>query len=75
MQQASKREECYAARDTYFKCLESQGSSADECRKLLGPYEAQCPGSWRSYFNQQRERQTMLEMQADISRQRVPPTA
>ena len=73
MQKASKREDCYVARDAYFTCQREEGTGAEPCMKALALYEEKCPGSWRTYFNQQRERQTALELQADISRQRAPP--
>jgi hypothetical protein len=73
MQKATKREECYIARDTFFQCQHNEGVNSEKCRSLADKYEEQCPASWRNYFNQQRERQAVLELQADISRQRTPP--
>lgn len=71
MQSATRRERCYAARDAYFQCARQHGRESTECSKeLLAAYETECPGSWRSYFQQAEERQTVLEMQAEISRQK-----
>jgi hypothetical protein len=74
MQRATNREKCYTARDEYHQCLNQNGASAKVCEPLKATLEAACPSSWITYFNQQRERQTMLEMQADISRQRTSLT-
>lgn len=70
MQSASKREACYTARDEYFACIAKEGVSSSKCSKPLELYEQICPGSWRNYFMQQRERETVLQLQADISRQK-----
>lgn len=70
MQQANRREMCYEARDQHFQCMDKHGASSAECVKTKEAYDAACPKSWVNYFNQQRERQTMLELQADISRRR-----
>jgi hypothetical protein len=70
MQRATNREDCYATRDELFKCFDTHGMSAAPCKDVNARYEAKCPASWRNYFGQQRERQKVLELQADISRQK-----
>ncbi len=70
MQSASNREVCYAARDKHHSCLDKVTSSEDACLSTLKAYEDACPASWRSYFDKQRERQVMLELQAEKSRNR-----
>ena len=71
MQRASKREECYTARDAYHKCLDEHGAGSSQCDSVKAVFEERCPASWQSYFNQQRERLGLLELQADISRQKA----
>jgi hypothetical protein len=77
MQSAEKREKCYAARDAYFECKVKRG--VEDCAAPLVAYEAECPKSWREFFNRQQERHLVLEGQADMARARrgdqVPPQA
>jgi hypothetical protein len=68
MQSASKREVCYQARDEYHKCLDKKGNEPEECAGESKAFHEKCPGSWIKYFNQQRERQLVLELQADVTR-------
>lgn len=68
MQNAEKREQCYFARDEFFQCVISKGS--DSCRDLHALYAEKCPKSWKDFFDRQRERQLVLEGQAEIARTR-----
>lgn len=71
MQNAGKREICYTARDEYHVCMDKYTASADGCANMLKKYEEACPGSWRSYFDKQREREKILDLQAAQSRAKV----
>ena len=61
---------CYDARDAYHRCLDKFNASDELCASQLQQYADACPGSWRTYFDKQRERQVMLELQTDRHRQR-----
>ena len=68
MQSAEKREQCYTARDDYFQCVSENG--LDACKEKLVFYGDSCPKSWKDFFDRQRERQLVLEGQADMARAR-----
>ena len=75
MQNAEKREKCYSARDEFFACVTKRGTQS--CTDALALYSTECPASWKNFFDRQRERQMVLEGQADVARSRrdhhVPP--
>lgn len=66
MQSAQKREACYQGRDTYHKCLDTLPEDPDKaCAALKKTYDGSCPPSWVSYFEKQREREVILQLQVD----------
>lgn len=66
MQSANKREVCYKTRDDYHKCLDTLPEDPQAyCRKQLAKFEASCPQSWVSYFEKQREREVILQLQVE----------
>jgi hypothetical protein len=69
MQSAEKREACYAARDTFYQCVADKG--IDACAATVRAYEDACPGSWRGFFDKQRERQMVLEGQSEMMQARA----
>lgn len=70
MQAASKREVCYNARDQYYECLDRSLLDPEPCKKLEATFTEHCPPSWVDYFNRKREKETVLQMQTEMSRQR-----
>ena len=66
MQSAEKREQCYDARDTFYQCVSQNG--LEPCRELAEKYSDKCPKSWKDFFDRQRERQLVLEGQAEMAR-------
>lgn len=73
MQSANKREICYGARDSYFKCLDQLHEDPEkECASLKKTYDSKCPKSWVSYFEKQRERELILQLQVDQYRGPLP---
>ncbi|KAG5471128.1 hypothetical protein CUR178_02439 [Leishmania enriettii] len=66
MQNAKKRETCYEARDTFHKCLDTLPEDPErECGVQKKIYELSCPKSWVSYFEKQREREVILQLQVE----------
>lgn len=66
MQSAEKREVCYQARDTYHKCLDTLPEDPEKaCADLKKKFGQACPKSWVSYFEKQRERELILQLQVD----------
>ncbi|KAK7198410.1 Cytochrome oxidase c subunit VIb [Novymonas esmeraldas] len=66
MQNAKKREVCYETRDAYHKCLDTlPDDPAKECAGAMKLFEQSCPKSWVSYFEKQREREVILQLQVD----------
>lgn len=67
MQSASKREQCYEARDVYHACLDKQDANPSlDCSKLQATYEAGCPPSWINYFERLRLKNMTLQQQVDV---------
>jgi cytochrome c oxidase assembly factor 6 len=54
------REQCWAARDAYFACLEANPSG---CASLLNSFQGSCPPSWFKHFL---ERRTFLQQQEQL---------
>ncbi|KEG14562.1 hypothetical protein DQ04_00401020 [Trypanosoma grayi] len=66
MQSAKKREVCYEARDLYHKCLDTLPEDSEkECADQKKALAKACPPSWINYFEKQRERELILQMQLD----------
>ncbi|KAI9888509.1 MAG: hypothetical protein M1814_006871 [Vezdaea aestivalis] len=75
----SAREQCYQAREAFFKCLDANGiidsvkdkdAAAKYCGADLKGFEANCAASWVDYFKRRRvmeyEKNRVLEkMEAD----------
>jgi hypothetical protein len=71
MQSASKREVCYSSRDTYHKCLDTLPEDpVKECGVQKKKLDDSCPPSWVSYFQKQRDREVMLQLQVESSSSR-----
>ena len=68
MQNAEKREACYAARDNFFQCLRTNGAESQECEDISSVYEKACPPSWRKYFRDHQAREDFLQGQVDEAR-------
>lgn len=43
------REACWAARDAFFRCLDTHGGDASKCKKQRAHYENICPKSWACF--------------------------
>ncbi|KAH9578999.1 Cytochrome c oxidase [Trypanosoma melophagium] len=68
MQNAKKRELCYEARDLYHKCLDTLPEDSEkECLNQKKDLEKACPSSWIKYFEKQREREVILQLQLERS--------
>lgn len=66
MQSAEKREMCYQARDAFHKCLDTLPEDPEKaCANLKKAFSQSCPKSWVSYFEKQREREVILQLQVD----------
>lgn len=66
MQNARKRELCYGARDAFHKCLDTLPEDPEkECGGQKKSFEQFCPKSWVSYFEKQREREVILQLQVE----------
>ena len=72
MHKAAKRESCYQSRDDYFQCLDygpAESTKELDCNRYLKQFHESCPASWINYFNQQRERQILIETQVAKAKQ------
>lgn len=58
-----KRQQCWDARDTYFKCLDENAPEYSTtggqpepivCEKLRKLFESSCPAQWVTHFNRKR---------------------
>lgn len=49
------REQCWLARDDYWKCLETNKEEKEQCMKWRQLFESQCPPTWVTHFDQKRE--------------------
>lgn len=66
MQSAKKRELCYKTRDAFHKCLDTLPEDPEkECAAQKKLFEQSCPKSWVSYFEKQREREVILQLQVE----------
>lgn len=54
------RERCWAARDEYFACAQSNPDSA-QCDAARAAFQHACPATWVKHFEQRR---TWLELKA-----------
>ncbi|PBJ80306.1 hypothetical protein BCY84_01565 [Trypanosoma cruzi cruzi] len=71
MQSAKKRELCYEARDAYHKCLDTLPEDPEkECSAQKTALGKACPSSWINYFEKQREREVILQLQLEHSNSR-----
>ncbi|KNH06940.1 Cytochrome c oxidase subunit VIb [Perkinsela sp. CCAP 1560/4] len=61
-----QREHCYTARDAYFTCIDKPENYGrdDRCVSLERKYEEYCPESWRKYFQQQKDRENLVAIEA-----------
>ncbi|TPP43822.1 Cytochrome oxidase c subunit VIb family protein [Leishmania donovani] len=63
---AKKRELCYKTRDAFHKCLDTLPEDPEkECAAQKKLFEQSCPKSWVSYFEKQREREVILQLQVE----------
>ena len=44
------RNDCYAARDTFWDCFRSRDSPSEACSAEFADVEAKCPKSWARMF-------------------------
>ncbi len=51
----SYREKCWSIRDNYWKCLDGNKEDKEKCLKLREQFEASCPATWVTHFDQKRE--------------------
>ncbi|CAG9580440.1 Cytochrome_oxidase_c_subunit_VIb [Leishmania major strain Friedlin] len=71
MQSAKKRELCYETRDAFHKCLDTLPEDPEkECAAQKKLFEQSCPKSWVSYFEKQREREVILQLQVEQYKRR-----
>lgn len=60
-----KRNECYRARDDYFKCLDRQSSDIPDpkksCLSLYERFELACGNKWTEHFIKKRDYQRFKE--------------
>ena len=49
---SNERSKCWAFRDEYFKCLDSNNK---ECEEMLLQFKKHCPASWVDHFIKKRD--------------------
>lgn len=51
----AQREQCWAAKDTYWKCLDDNASDITRCQDLKDKFNKSCSKTWAKYFERRRE--------------------
>ena len=46
------REQCWDARDNYWKCLDEKDNDKEKCKEARKPFEELCSKTWVSLFYQ-----------------------
>lgn len=50
-----ERKACWAARDEFWRCLDTHTEDAPRCEKLRRSFESLCPQQWVKYFDKRRD--------------------
>ncbi|KAL4237623.1 Cytochrome c oxidase assembly factor 6 [Mactra antiquata] len=60
----AKRQQCYIARDAYFKCLDESNDNRSKCINAFEIFEKNCPKSWIKHFEKTRNAQSLQGLPA-----------